>query len=207
MGAFRKEFGAYPVAQDLEDDVVLDFWTEYREAGHPIFGMAYKMFSGNENKGTDRLTWAVNLARDYFSNDEFTDTFQNAGSQTERATLLQTIPRCAGFMSMQILTDIGYSEHLQANENEFVIAGPGARIGAKHIEPGRKAESLIRELTYDWAENEEVTLYGRTPSLMDVQNTLCEFGKYMKYKPGATGYKGHGDTPEPILPSHWRLTK
>jgi hypothetical protein len=202
--AFKGRVGHYPSPEDLTDGSLLDFWRVYRAEGGAVFGNAYKMFSGLENRGTDRLTWAVELARTYFADDIFTDTFAMQRAQADRARLLQTIPRCAGFMSMQILTDIGYSEHVQADENEFIIPGPGARAGAAHIAPERDAEDLIRELTYYWAGG-PAFLYGRPPSLMDVQNTLCEFSKYVKYKPSTTPYTGSGPLPEPILPTHWRL--
>lgn len=50
------------------------------------------------------------------------------------------------------------------------------------------------------------------PSLMDVQNTLCEFGKYVKHM-GRGGndtkkpYKGSGSTPLPVYPAHWKGTE
>jgi hypothetical protein len=209
--AFAAEFGGYPTSDDLVDGTLLEFWREYREAGGAIFGNAYKMFSGLENKGTDRLTWAVNLARDWFGDMKFSDHLRNAqGPPQYLFNRLHTIPRCADFMAMQILTDIGYSQFLQADENEFIVPGPGAKVGAKLVAPGTDPTELIQELTVFWAEEGSVTLYGRTPSLMDVQNTLCEFGKYARYlslvKVRDSPYLGSGPTPEPFIPEHWKGT-
>lgn len=39
-------------------------------------------------------------------------------------------------MSMQILTDFGWSHHgWEYSEDDYVVAGPGAVIGAKHVFP------------------------------------------------------------------------
>ena len=48
----------------------------------------------------------------------------------------------------------------------------------------------------------------RPPSLMDVQNTFCEFSKYMRYLRGEperrTFRPAHpGPQPTSVLPEHW----
>ena len=48
----------------------------------------------------------------------------------------------------------------------------------------------------------------RKPSLMDVQNCLCEFSKYVRFlekpKPANPYVPAHpGPQPAPLLPGHW----
>jgi hypothetical protein len=200
--AFEECWGYLPTHQDAVDGTLLATWMEFRhKQDMPMFGNAYKMFSGLENKGTDRLTWVVNLARDWIT-PEFVEEFRVVGfDQKYRASLLQQIPRCANFMSMQILTDMSY--YAGYDENEFIIPGPGAVAGSRHIDPRVPADAMIRGLTKYWAEDGQVNLYGRAPSLMDVQNTLCEFSKYIKWKPGPANYKPVGAQQAPILPDHY----
>lgn len=199
--AFEEDWGYLPTHEDAVDGTLLATWMGYRNNQNmPIFGNAYKMFSGLENKGTDRLTWSVNLARDWIT-PEFSRTFQSVYEQLQRARMLQSIPRCAGFMSMQILTDISY--YAGYDENEFIIPGPGAVAGSKAIDSRVPADAMIRGLRQYWAEEGDVNLYGRTPSLMDTQNTLCEFSKYVKWSPGRENYKPVGPQQPPILPDHY----
>lgn len=215
---FSLMYGRYPLQLDLDSGLVLDTWRTYREAGGPMFGNAYKMFSGLENKGTDRLTWAVDTARLYTGKESelsVVPLFARATSMDQRLTILQTIPRCAGFMSMQIVTDMGYTAFFRGNEDEAIVAGPGALVGLSAIgfdllyspEEGiAEAQCLI----HSRPGCPRLPLHGkkvRLPSLMDVQNTLCEFGKYTRYlgKVAGSAYKpAHPEhRPVPVLPEHW----
>lgn len=207
--------GGYPTVQDLDD--VLESWKVYRdETRQPIFTGAYLVYPQSDVKGTDKLDSIINLTKRLFTPGEYDDIFDrflDCRSMAGKFETLRSSKGVADFMSMQILTDWGYTQFGSTNcENCFVVAGPGAIRGAKAIDPGKPALEVIK-----WAHNElakldiSITLpHGgkRTPSLMDTQNTLCEFSKYVRYqsKP-ATGksYKpAHpGIQPEPILPPHW----
>lgn len=214
---FHVMHGRYPLRHDLDSGLLLDTWRAYAANGGTVFGVAYKMFVGQENRGVDRLTWAVRLAEEYFAEGTAHDTVQRLARCTslqERLDVLRTIPRCADFMSMQVATDIGYSAHVQGDENETVLHGPGSRKGAGHIVPGAKPVDVIR-----WLQEEFWSVLPDAPalalpdgrehrlSLMDVQNSLCEFGKYMRYRANgpARGYRpAHpGQQPRIMLPEHW----
>lgn len=207
--AFRDAFGDYPLPSDIESGRLLAFWREYQAAGNGIFSAAYKMFVGQENRGLTRLDWAVGHGAHITR--EISDAFFSRQSMAERILVLQTIPRCKTFMSMQILTDVGYSVHGQHDENEFILPGPGARAGVAVYAPGRDPEEVIRAVRERWRVDGTVTLFGRPPSLMDVQNTFCEFSKYaraydLNKPPTSSHYQGHGDLPWPVLPAHWSLS-
>lgn len=206
---FYDKHGRFPSVADLQgQELLLQEWRSQKAAGLPIFGNAYKMFCGQENKGTDRLTWAVRFARDVFTDGSFVRGFRTKATQADRLEYLKTLPRVADFMGMQILTDIGYSPWLQADENEFVVPGPGARRGAAELSYTRDLQQLMDglQLVVDC----RVELPGgahRNVSLMDVQNTLCEFSKYMRYyrhpAQRTTAYKTVHQSTEPFYPPHW----
>lgn len=213
--AWIAENGEPPHHGDLKSGRLRTFWADYQASGLGLFSPAYQMFVGAENKGMNRLDWVLRLTTETFcsSGEPLINQYVHPSMTVgERVVLLQQLPRCGPFMAMQITTDYGYSRHAQADENEFILPGPGARAGVKVFAPGEDAEAVIREVT-GWWRNGEVSLFGRPLSLMDVQNTFCEFSKYERaYRANQVAgterghYRGHGDLPEPVLPAHWELT-
>jgi hypothetical protein len=215
--AFYQTVGMYPQICCLRDDLPM-VWKQHKAEGKPIFGTAFKMFVGAENKGTDRLTWILNLTRRYFlpeSPDCIVKKFMDQYTMQGRLDVLRTIPRCADFMAMQIVTDIGYGPWVVADENEMILPGPGCKRGAGHLfENGHKDAGAIvywcqRRIheSLDRVVLQTPNAY-RSPSLMDVQNTLCEFQKYVRYlgnPPPAQPYlpKHPGPQPKPVLPVYW----
>lgn len=179
--AFRDEFGHYPVSEDLRSGALNRFWNDYCSAGNPIFGNAYKMFVGQENKGWTRLDYFTNMATERFSDTRFSTAYFQCPGPKERTDLLQTIPRCKGFMSQQIATDMEYSRWIP-QQNHFVIPGPGAVVGARHIDPERSALEVIHHYYEFWQNEPAVHLKGHSFSLHDVQNHMCEFGKFVRYQ-------------------------
>lgn len=213
---FYRCHGRYPGTGDLGEHGLLSVtWQRYKRMSNPVFGNAYKMFCGKENAGTDRLTWVLAMVDTYFSEDSpesIVTPFAEALSQQDRFAVLSSVPRCADFMSMQILTDAGYAGLTPGcTENDFIVPGPGARRGAKHIAPGENPLDVIA-----WAQgavDPSVVIPlpdggVRSPSLMDLQNTLCEFGKYMRYYESGSSrgvYKPAHPGPQTkiALPEHW----
>jgi hypothetical protein len=236
------DMGAYPTHDTLDD--VLESWKAYRGAGRtrlkkirpygerankaggfqetnydrPLFTAAYLVFPQSQVPGTDKIESIVDLAKRLFTPGSPTDLwpdFAAASSQAERFDTLRRNKGVADFMSMQTLTDWGYTRAAGVDrEDEFVVAGPGARRGAAAIDPGVKAERVI-----SWAREALVTSAGcptlttpsgatRVPSSMDVQNTLCEFSKWVRFKGKALKPKPYdpahpGAQNRPVLPEHW----
>lgn len=209
--AFREEFGRYPTRADLHETLP-EFWLDYKLAGNPIFGNAYRMFVGQENAGEDRLSWMLRTAQNAvgYGHDQIVDDFLEADPSAEaRLAILKRVPRCANFMGMQIVTDFGYLDP-HYDEDEYVVAGPGSTKGAREIDRSCRPVEMIHicHLHLSRMAN-PVLLVGRTPSLMDVQNTLCEFSKYVRYLrlgvPDRPYRPAHpGPQPRPWLPPHWR---
>ena len=223
---FELMHGRYPLVGDL--DLALETWTAYRgktNVGHrgagdrfragpantfdrPLFTAAYLVFPQTIVPGTDKVTTIIDLASRLFtegSPQDIVPRFLAARTQADRFHVLRSNPGVGDFMSMQILTDWGYTT--DDRENEFVVAGPGAVKGAKLLFPTRKPLDVIR-----WARAQLLGLPDcprlgtREPSPMDIQNTLCEFSKYARYmgQPHQQYHPAHqGAQPKPTLPVHW----
>lgn len=194
---------------------VLAAFKQYRGKGsvteRPVFTGAYLVFPQSAERGTDKLESIVDLTKRLFVEGTVAQEFLDAGSQADRFAALRSNKGVADFMSMQVLTDWGYTSHCgEDRENEFVVLGPGARRGATALDPAGKPED-----TLEWAYREvqdQVTLdlpngMSRPPSRMDVQNTLCEFSKYVRHQskpPGKPYTPAHpGPQDPPVLPEHW----
>jgi len=204
--ALRTRLGRYPVAADFTENPerITAFLDLYRNLGNPIFSGAYIIIP-EPGTANDKMEGAVRLTHTFVT--EKAETFLDATTQDERFAVLESTPGLGKFLSMQILTDWAY---LQIDEPDlsFIMAGPGARRGAALLHPTKKAEDVIYDLTVDWMDHQTVTLAGRSLTLMDVQNTLCEFSKYAReidtprrktaYRPAHPGAQ-----PTPILPQWW----
>lgn len=213
---FFNEHGRYPLIEDLRGELQAS-WERY---GGPFFGSAYTMFCGAENAGMTRIGWAMGLVAQSFlpeSSGNITRGFFDATSQEGRFRALQEAPRCADFMAMQILTDWGYSMYGgDCDENEFIAPGPGSKVGIRRLEPTELFVPALREVhEFILAGHDDIPFIplpngGRhLPSIMDIQNTFCEFGKYMRYlEKGAYVARkfkpAHPERPKaPFLPEHW----
>ena len=214
---FAKETGRYPTLVDLEDGTLSAVWTHYHEGGNPIFGSAYTIFCGQENAGMTRLEWVLWLMSSallpWGSHFIFAD-FIDAEPGLPRLEVLKRPPRVADFMGQQVLTDFNYWGGDSESENEYVVPGPGSARGIQRIDPSVKPRAMadfIRALRVEvLARPSAPSLEGRPPSLMDIQNTLCEFDKYMRHRGNevrATKYEpAHpGPQPAPTLPQIWAV--
>lgn len=205
------EFGSYPLLEDLDD--VLEAWAEYKDAGGKIFTPAYLVYPQSSVPGTDKTESIVRLTQRVFGEGVGTD-FLAAETQEARFATLRRNKGVADFMSMQILTDYGYSPFGGDTENDFVVPGPGARKGVAAITDTKNVVGFLKYARSEVLAGDDcpqLALPGgglRPPSLMDIQNTMCEFSKYERYlEKGtpATGYQpAHpGEQPKPLLPQNW----
>lgn len=129
-----------------------------------------------------------------------------------RVHLLDEIAGIGEFMAMQIATDLGYCEGERDQENEFVVAGPGSKMGVgfllgKPYATGKEALDVISTFPRD-----ELPALpgsnGRPASWMDVQNVFCEFSKYVRMvnrgDKGAPKPYTPGPPFETFIPTHFR---
>jgi len=205
--ALRSSLGQYPVAADFTENPerITAFLDLYRNLGNRIFSGAYIIVPNPGVTGSDKMVDAISLVR--FFIEETAETFLKAETQDERYHLLKSTKGLGRFLSMQILTDWGYLQEKEPDLS-FIVAGPGAVRGAALLNSAKKPEDVIYDLTFDWMDHPSVTLGGRSLTLMDVQNSLCEFSKYAReitirrkkttYRPSHPGAQ-----PTPVLPAWW----
>lgn len=207
----RKHFGWIPTARDL-DEPLAQLWADYRDAGNQVFSGAYTIMPLPGVGGFDKAKEVVRMAAAAFNPNSPTyvgQAFLDADTMAQRFKVLRSVPNVGDFLAMQVLTDFGYSPFgADQDENEFVIGGPGCRKGAKELFPELRVDKVIA-----WCHKEvsrELHLEGvggRQPSMMDIQNTLCEFSKYARFMRKPTPprvYTGTVLQPQDIvLPEHW----
>lgn len=197
----KEKNGRYPLADDMDGDLVSDIW-EYRDAGNTVFSGAYIIMPAPGVVGGDKVKDAVALTN-LFVQEHLADFFY-APCQADRFLVLRRAHGVGRFMAMQILTDWTYGQPVDHSDG-FIIAGPGAIRGARALNPSRTPEEVIRDMCLMLGKEESLELNGTPLSLMDVQNTLCEFSKYVRelerprkvnpYRPSHPGQQ-----PAPVLP-------
>lgn len=199
--------GRYPVAKDFrsERSLLLHRLRDYRDQGNQVFSGAYVIIPEPGTKN-DKVDGVFRVVRRFV--EEKAEAFLEAKTQREKFLVLRSCAGLGPFLSMQILADWNY---LQPEEPDlsFVVAGPGARRGAKKLDPDRTPEEVILHLAEEmWLDHPIVQIYGRGLTPMDVQNTMCEFGKYVREINGprkTTPYRAAhpGQQPKPIVPMWW----
>lgn len=128
-------------------------------------------------------------------------------------------PGINDFLAQQIATDFGYSQYGDASyDDEDVVLGPGSRRGIKRIfpdmplkDPSAARGAIIALRNEVWSTLPEVNLsavdpnVSHAPSLMDIQNCLCEFDKYRRISTGGVyrrKWRDHGRRTI-TLPNNW----
>lgn len=201
--------GDYPTVETLDE--ALELLKQYRTKKRPVFTGAYLVYPQSDTPGTDKLDSIFSLTRRLFdpsSIDDVVPHFMQATTQETRFHALRSNKGVADFMSMQVLTDWGYTTEFR--ENKFVVCGPGAVKGVKALGGEHAGAGHV------WAYKEVLSLpdvpllRGMLPSWMDVQNCLCEFSKYARYQKGESPRDGvrytpahPGPQPEPTIPRKW----
>ncbi|OJV42667.1 MAG: hypothetical protein BGO25_10235 [Acidobacteriales bacterium 59-55] len=139
--------------------------------------------------------------------------------------ILRAQPMLGDFLAYQFVTDINYSNISNFGEDEFVVAGPGARDGLRKCFPDMPmnlASEAIKAVYVAQAKEFQRrnlpfrTLWGRPLQLIDCQNLFCEVDKYSRVAhPDIMGLSGRtrikqqfrpsGELPKPFFPPKWGL--
>lgn len=229
-----KFFNKVETWEEIERHVGAPSWTEFdfrhvasvlddaAERG-PIYSAAYvipppRLGEARKHRNHLRL---LELMMD----DRIADRLAEADGLERVYELLVAYPSVGPFLAYQFTIDLNYSSVLGAGENDFVVAGPGARDGlekcfgraARGIEPEvirwvvERQEEEFRRLGLDFPK-----LFGRDLHLIDAQNLFCEVDKYARVAhPEVSGISGrtrikqrfrpHGPVPSPFFPPRWNL--
>ena len=158
---------------------------------------------------TDSNTEAALKIVQEMCEDKFWKGTKKATSPAVVLGALQQYPGISEFMSYQIFVDFTYIDDFPFSENEYTIAGIGAKNGLKLLFQGNKRvrnftpEELIFWLRDNWEELnqyntqhggkhtvkpkilfQDLPEYDRVMNVMSIENCLCEFSKYYKAKNG-----------------------
>lgn len=189
----------------------------------PIYSAAYVMPPprlGEDRKHANHLRLLARMMRDGIAASVLT-----ARSLGEVYETLVSYPGVGPFLAFQYTIDLNYSDALRFNENDFVVAGPGAKDGIRKCF-GKDAtgieEHVIRYVVDSQQEHFSRLalpfpgLFGRALHLIDAQNLFCEVDKYARVRhPEVAGISGRSrikqkyrpGTPlaAPVFPTRWGL--
>jgi len=138
---------------------------------------------------------------------------------------LRAWPMIGTFMGYQLAIDLNYSDHLDFDEDDFTVPGPGAQRGLHKVFVdfgGHTAEQLIMHMVdtqnehFDRLGLEWRGLYGRHLHAIDCQGLFCETDKYARaafpeLKSNRARIKQEFRDPKPALdlfyPPKWRINE
>lgn len=132
--------------------------------------------------------------------DGLADRVSSAGGLSEVYATLASYPSIGRFLAFQFAIDLNYTPLTAFDEDDFVVAGPGAVDGIRKCfgrEAAGREEAVIR-FVVDSQEEQFARLrlpfgglFGRRLHLIDAQNLFCEVDKYARVvHPEAQGRSG-----------------
>ena len=164
---------------------------ELKTEGNVIYGNAFilcanKIF-GYDQKHRNHLA----LLKMVFEDKGKLTKLLQAKSLQELFIILRSFPLIGDFMAYQLAIDFNYSEVFDFDENDFTIAGPGAKRGIQKCFENTKGysnEEIIMWMVED--QDEEFKRLGlqfkrlgtRSLKAIDCQGLFCEVDKYCRVK-------------------------
>lgn len=199
--------------------------SELIDTGKRIYSAAYIMPSpsfGHARKHVNHLALLASMME-----DGLPGRLDRSRSLRAAYELILSYPGLGPFLAFQYVIDLNYSTLLDFEEDEFVVAGPGALDGiskcfrnVRHLHP----ETIIHQVAEQQAREFEALglnfdgLFGRPLKPIDCQNLFCEISKYARAAhPGITGISGRTRIKQrydannaqravpPFFPPKWKL--
>ncbi|MBN2348623.1 MAG: hypothetical protein JXJ22_07300 [Bacteroidales bacterium] len=163
-----------------------------RRQKQPIFSNAY-MMTGTHQKYNHldfkHEKW-LQMVNDELLIGGIFKKIINAKSLNEIFDLLNNCSFIGGFLAYQYTIDFNYSSVIEFNENSFVKAGIGAIRGIKkcfktldkysYEDAIKFTQENLEGLQIKYRYTNFENLYGRKPTLIDLQNCFCETDKYLR---------------------------
>ncbi|RYE62213.1 MAG: hypothetical protein EOO82_00030 [Oxalobacteraceae bacterium] len=157
------------------------------ESGERIYSAAYIMPSPSFGRVRKHENHLALLAR--MMEDNVPAQLTLAKTMKSAYELILSYPGLGPFLAFQYTIDLNYSSLIDFDENDFVVAGPGALDGiSKCFRNSNKLDptSIIYEMVE--RQNEEFGrlglefsgLFGRMLKPIDCQNLFCEISKYAR---------------------------
>ena len=193
-------------------------------SGQRIYSAAYIMPApkfGRERKHSNHLALIRSMMQ-----EKLPQALADARTLKGAYERLLTSPGLGPFLAFQYTIDLNYSPVLDFEEDDFVVAGPGALDGISKCfsdTRGASAEEIIQEMVRSQDEQFRRLglnfdgLFGRKLQPIDCQNVFCEVSKYARAAfPDVDGVSGRkrikqsftrplGSLPLPFFPPKWRL--
>ena len=175
--------------------------------------VGFPPLSKDKEKGVHPIFSVVAYCKKLFDEEDVIVNLGNSCTAQEFFEGLNKVPGIGYFLAYQILVDWTYCPEALFSENEFVVAGPGARRGLDLVfedKDGMTYEeclfwlrdnwvTICKWLNLPWNPDEIFTdLFpeDRYMNVMSLQNCHCEISKYIRAVNG-TGHprnKYHGGT-------------
>ena len=229
-----KIFNKIATWQHIEREIGEIRWEDYdfrRYAGAldaaagsgPIYAAAYVMPPPQLGEASKHLNHLRLLER--MMRSGLPDAVVSADSLQDLYDKLHSYPSLGPFLAFQYTIDLNYSPLVDSDEDDFVVAGPGARDGVRKCF-GRSAHGIERDVIRYMVDSQEFHfdrlglefdgLFGRRLHLIDCQNLFCEVDKYARVAhPDIVGISGRqrikqrfrpeAQGPAPMFPPKWEL--
>lgn len=113
----------------------------------------------------------------------------SAASLPQLYALLTALPSLGPFLAFQFAIDFGYADIAAVDEDQFIVAGPGALDGISKcfVDTGGLSAAEVIAWMRDTSPEHFARLglrfddlRGRWPTLIDWQNVFCETSKYTR---------------------------
>lgn len=167
--------------------------------GERIYSPAYIMPSGITSFGFKRKHQNHLELIQMMINDGLAEKISTLDSLESLYLKLLEYPMLGKFLAYQLSIDINYSTLCDFDEDDFVVAGPGAINGINKCFANAKAmpyEKIIALVKESQGEEfsargiEFQNLFGRDLKLIDCQNLFCEIDKYSRVAFGSQSADG-----------------
>lgn len=158
----------------------------------PIFNSAYMMTGTHQNYNhlkSKHEKWLTMVEKEMIVGGKFKEILK-AKSLEEIFNILNSCSFLGSFLAYQYAIDFNYSSVINFDENSFVKAGIGSIRGIKKCfsdlgkysceDAIRYTQDNLQKYQDYFGYNEFKNLFGRQPTLIDLQNCFCETDKYLR---------------------------
>jgi hypothetical protein len=193
-----RRLGARPTWADYRFAAYNQILNEAMSQGERIYSAAYIV--PNPSFGESRKHGNHLRLIEHAMAGRLPTAMADASGLRELYDLLAALPSLGPFLAYQYAIDTGYAPFASAEENQFVVAGPGALDGISKCfadTGGLSAAEVIAWMNDTSHEHlarlgeRFEDLWGRWPTLIDWQNVFCEVSKYTRlshpHMPGLSG--------------------
>ena len=157
--------------------------------GQSIYSSAYIMPPANRHWGYQRKHQGHLALLEQMMKDRVPERLVETHHMQEGYKILASYPSIGPFLAYQFITDLNYTDMLNYDEMDFVVAGPGALSGLQKCFSefgGLSTAELIRltceqqNFEFSRLNLDFLDLWGRPLQLIDCQNLFCEIDKYAR---------------------------